>query len=189
MSIFSRENIKFAKRWLAHPLRMGTFLPLPSKAGRELIKKIPQLSENGYILEIGSGSGSLTKFLYDDEKINKKIICMEIDSELCDVLDQKFPDVKIINANAAKFEKSIDGDLLKNVEVIVSSIPFLSLDRAVTKQIFESCSKVLNNGAVMFHISYTPFIPVKHESYGMKKDFVKTLIGIPMTYLHCYKSI
>ncbi len=188
MSIFNRENLKFAQRWLSNPLRMGTFLPLPSKAGKELIKQMPKLSKDGYVLELGSGSGSLTRFLYEDKDIDKRIICLEIDSKLCEVLRSKFSGIEILNQSAADFEKNIDQSILSKVEVIVSSIPFLTLDQYVKKQIFQSCSSLLNKGAVMFHVSYTPLIPVKCNQYNIKRDFIKTLISIPIIYLQCYKN-
>ncbi|QEK38572.1 class I SAM-dependent methyltransferase [Candidatus Cytomitobacter primus] len=188
MSIFSKENIKFAKRWIKNPSRMGTFLPLSPKVGKKLIDNMPEISDNGYILEIGSGSGALTKFLYQNEKINKRIICIEIDKELCNILHSKFPELSIINQSAAELERYIDHDLLNKVEIIVSSIPFLSINKSITNAIINSCVKIMNlNHGKMLHVSYTPFVRIKSSNYGMKKIFCKPIWGVPITYLNCYE--
>ena len=57
-----KETIKFAKSWVSNPSRMGTFLPLSPRVGKNLVSCLPTISEDSYILEIGSGTGSLTKF-------------------------------------------------------------------------------------------------------------------------------
>ncbi|QEK37947.1 methyltransferase [Candidatus Cytomitobacter indipagum] len=187
MAIFNKENIKFAKSWIKNPKRMGTFLPLSSKVGKKMIHSMPKVSDNGLILEIGSGSGALTEFISSSNNADK-IICVEIDEELCKILQKKFPKAIIHNKSASKFNEYIPNDILNNVEVIISSIPFMSVGKTITKEIITSCVDVLkSNNGVIIHVAYTPFVPF--ASYGMKKVFCKSVWGIPMTYIHCYKAI
>ncbi len=60
------------------------------------------LNENDIVLEIGAGSGALTKHLLNKAK---KVVAVEIDRRLCDVLQQKFTshhNLSIINADILK---------------------------------------------------------------------------------------
>ncbi len=73
-------------------------------------KIVAALSKNGYdkVLEIGAGTGVLTKYLLQEKKIH--LFVVEIDDESIDFLKKNFPELK---------EKIIEGDFLKlNLENI-----------------------------------------------------------------------
>ncbi|USO00703.1 MAG: hypothetical protein H6845_02745 [Alphaproteobacteria bacterium] len=184
-----KESLKFVQRWIFHPKQMGTFLPLPSKVGRILVSSLPTLSESDYILEIGSGTGALTKFLYHNPKLSKNLICAEIDSELCKILNKKFPDAKIINKSAADLDLTLDQSLLNRIKIIVSSVPFTCINQDSKDKIMKICSQLLNNGASMFHISYNPYLNLNLSSYGIKQIYKKRIFSIPMVFLHSYMSL
>lgn len=64
---------------------------------KNIIRKIVEIfspAENDLIVEIGPGNGALTEELI---KYSKKLILVEIDKELIPDLENKFPEVKILN--------------------------------------------------------------------------------------------
>ena len=71
----------------------------------EIAKKIVSfldLKENEKVLEIGPGKGILTQYLKGN------ITIVEIDKNLCKELKEKFPDIKVINANILKYNANFD---------------------------------------------------------------------------------
>lgn len=82
------------------------------------------ISSETLIIEIGPGLGSMTQFLL---KKAKKVICYEIDSSLCQILNETFSEesnIEIINCDFLKIDlNKIDTNNYSNV-VIVSNLPY-----------------------------------------------------------------
>src|SRR3989344_1866793 len=68
------------------------------------------IKENEKVLEIGSGKGVLTQFLKGN------ITIVEVDKKLCKRLKEKFPNIKIINANILDYNGNFDK--------IISNVPY-----------------------------------------------------------------
>lgn len=71
------------------------------RAAKRIIDSL-NLKGNDIVLEIGAGSGALTKYILNKAK---KVVAVEIDRRLCDVLQQKFTshhNLSIINADILK---------------------------------------------------------------------------------------
>ncbi len=77
-------------------------------------KFVSSIKENGQYVEIGPGEGALTEKLPDDT------ILIEFDNDLIPILEKKFPNKKIIHANAQDYDFSQIGDNL----VIIGNLPF-----------------------------------------------------------------
>jgi len=71
------------------------------RAAKRIVDSL-DLNENGLVLEIGAGSGALTKYLLYKAK---KVVAVEIDKRLCGLLRQKFAshqNLSIVNADILK---------------------------------------------------------------------------------------
>ncbi len=115
---------------------------------KNIINKILHLTKikNKNILEIGPGTGNLTKFIL--EKKPKKLLLIEKDKRLCNILNSKldnFNNYKILNEDILKFDLNsnfkseiIFGNLPYNIstQILVKLIKFDYLDSKVEKIIF-----------------------------------------------------
>jgi len=109
---------------------------------KNVLKKIIdtcEISPSDTVLEIGSGRGDLTEGLALKAG---KLIALELDSQLCDFLNDKFkdsPNIKIINRDILKFD--IDKYFLKAKDKIkvVGNIPYY-----ITSPIIEHLFKYKN---------------------------------------------
>jgi 16S rRNA (adenine1518-N6/adenine1519-N6)-dimethyltransferase len=71
------------------------------RAAKRIVDSL-DLNENDFVLEIGAGSGALTKHLLHKAK---KVVAVEIDKQLCGLLQQKFAshqNLSIVNADILK---------------------------------------------------------------------------------------
>lgn len=104
-------------------------------AGREVDYANPDMED--IVLEIGPGKGILTKLL---AKRVKKVIAIEIDSQLVKELKSTLPDnVTLINADALK----IDFKTLPVFNKIVSNLPFQISSPITFKLLKHSFSKAV----------------------------------------------
>ena len=102
----------------------------------EKIVNAAELNKNDIVLEIGPGTGNLTKFI--SEK-SGQVVVVEKDYRLIESLQIKFPDIKIIEEDALKF-KPEEHDLKENDYKIVANIPYY-LTSNLLRIIFEKWPK------------------------------------------------
>jgi len=110
------------------------------------------LKPSKIVLEIGPGLGTLTEKLLD---VNDKVLAYEIDSDLIDILNDKFKE-RIILRNIDFLDVSIDEDILKvlkeqNTEVnsinLVANLPYYITTPILIKILEES--KIINELVIM----------------------------------------
>ncbi|WP_048875653.1 hypothetical protein [Candidatus Coxiella mudrowiae] len=83
------------------------------------------LSE-GYILEIVAGTGTITKTMLRRGISHHRLIMVESSKILVEKSKSKFPLIKILQGNAKNLSALL-GDLSKNIDTIVLSLPLLIL--------------------------------------------------------------
>lgn len=157
----------YLKKCLKNPLRMGSIAPSSKETAAFLAKHVKY--ENGYVLELGAGTGSFTQGLLESGIPMDKLICVELDQSLCDYLKKRFPGVNVLCGNAGNLASFIPEEVKGNVSVTVSSIPFLTLPKALRKDIVVSAWDVMGDEGRMIQVSYSPFSPVPWQKLGLKQ--------------------
>ena len=150
----------------------------------KISNSIESTSSNS-IIEIGSGLGTLTDFLY--EKNYKQLILLEKDIRLIENLTKKFnkKKVKILNIDALNFDYSLSS--LKH-SIIVGNLPFnISVDLLYLWTKYKKWPPIHNKMVLMFQKEVADRIMAlpKNKSYGklsvviQSRYKIKKLINIP----------
>jgi phosphatidylethanolamine/phosphatidyl-N-methylethanolamine N-methyltransferase len=107
------ENWIFFKKWLSHPLRLGTFLPSQSHFSNKSIKTLLQKHpfskplHKVKVLELGAGTGRFTQSLLDAGFSN--ITSIEVDPDLNRFMHDRFGSkVIILNMDAAEIGQQFE---------------------------------------------------------------------------------
>ena len=95
---------------------LGQNFLVDDNISRKIVKQL-DIKESDTILEIGPGQGALTKHLAG---VCKKYIAVEIDSEICNSLKEKYGKGKFINEDFLKF----DLNQFKKPIKIVGNLPY-----------------------------------------------------------------
>ncbi|MCR4418082.1 MAG: 16S rRNA (adenine(1518)-N(6)/adenine(1519)-N(6))-dimethyltransferase RsmA [Ignavibacteria bacterium] len=112
---------------------------------KNIIRKIVEAfspKKSDLILEIGPGRGALTEELI---KYSQNIILVEIDSELIQELNQKFPDLKIINKDI--LECDFKSEFFENKYRIIGNLPYYITSQILIK-IFDNYAYI-NDAFIM----------------------------------------
>lgn len=108
----------------------------------ETIVNSAQIGENDLVIEIGPGLGTLTEFLLEKAK---KVLCIELDKNMVNVLNDRFvlyKNLEIINEDVLKIDlKSIIQNEKKNNNIenvkIVANLPYYITTPIVMKLLEE----------------------------------------------------
>ena len=80
-----QEEILFIKRWLAHPLKVGALLPSSPFLAR-MVARHTRIGEDDVVVELGAGTGAVTKALLDAGIPKERLFVVEIDADMCTYL-------------------------------------------------------------------------------------------------------
>ena len=142
----------FYKALIKHPRSIGAAAPSSKKLARTIAQFIP-LQPEGMVIELGPGTGVITKAMIQHGVAANNIIAIERSVGMTNVLTKKFPNSQIINGDAellATYITNID----KPVTAIVSSLPLLSLPREKSIAILEQIEQALTPGGRFIQYTY-----------------------------------
>ncbi len=155
-SVQLQERGRFLRSFLANPRRVGAVLPTSRHTARAMIDMAPVHAAR-CIVELGAGTGPLTKELVPRLGQDSELLAFEIDPSLARVLDADVADprVRVVADSAADLEAHLDG---KRPEIIFSALPFTSLPTAVRDELLDASRRVLADDGVMVVLQYSPFV-------------------------------
>ena len=150
----------FYKALFKNPRAIGSVTPSSPWLARGVASMVPR--SEGYILEIGAGTGAITQALLRRGIPRQQLIIIESSEILVEELKKKFSLIKILEGDAKNLSALL-GDLSKNIDAIVSSLPLLVLPEETKNKIISEIEKILK--PKNYYIQYTHgFFPSVFES-------------------------
>ncbi|MBM3647284.1 MAG: methyltransferase domain-containing protein [Alphaproteobacteria bacterium] len=152
----------FLKRWLRRPFTMGAVVP----SGRLLAHAMAETTVTaigeraGAVIELGAGTGEVTKALLSTGIEPSRLALVERDSELAAFLRRHFPGPRIVEGDAADLPRLLASNGIDRVAAAVSSLPLLSLPSEVVEGIVRGVFAVLPPGGALVQFTYGPRPPV-----------------------------
>jgi phospholipid N-methyltransferase len=147
------ENIQFLQAFLKNPLKVGSIAPSSPELAQKMIEGI-EPEENGIVLELGVGTGAITKFLQDKIRGEKSYLGIELDRNLVRTLKKNYPDLKIVCGNATDAFSIHRKSGLGKVESIICCLPFVSLPNEVGEKILSEIDKFMKEGCTFRTFQY-----------------------------------
>jgi phospholipid N-methyltransferase len=159
------KYIEFIKESLKNIKKVGTVFPSSKHVVEKMVAPI-NFEEKLIILELGSGSGVITKRLLEKMSCNSKLLCFETNKKFYQEL-KKINDNKmiLINQSAEKMKEYLDKYEIEKVDYIVSSVPLLSLPKEVTNKILSISVEILGCSGQLIQLQYTKLLAKKLKSY------------------------
>ena len=152
----------FLKRWLRRPFAVGAVVP----SGRLLAEAMARTTfaemkgRAGHVIELGAGTGEVTKALLAAGIPADRLALVERDPELASFLRRHFAGPRIVEGDAARLPKILSEQGIGSVSAVVSSLPLLSLPADVVRGIVEGVFGALPRGGALVQFTYGPAQPV-----------------------------
>ncbi len=152
----------FLKRWLRRPFAMGAVVP----SGRLLAEAMARTTlavmegRDGHVIELGAGTGKVTKALLAAGVPARRLALVERDPELAAFLRRNFRGPQIVEGDAARLPRLLAAHRIERIAAVVSSLPLLSLPAEVVNGIVHGVFDALPRGAALVQFTYGPSAPV-----------------------------
>ncbi len=157
------EKMRFLRSWITKPLQVGAVSP-SSRFLARVIASYVDPKETGKIIEIGPGTGPVTKALLARGIAPERLILVEYDPAFVNLLRHQFPGVTVIQGDAYALGETLQGFVDEPVTAIVSSLPLMT--RPMTQR-----QAFIRQGLALLY----PHAPFIQFSYALQPPVPKAL--------------
>lgn len=148
-----REGVVFFFRWLAAPLHVGSVVPSSQSLARAVANQI-DLQSLQPIIELGGGTGSITKALLETGIDPDRLVVVENDTHLCTLLRKRFPQLRIVQGDACQLTAIFKLLGINSASSVVSSLPLLSLPKQTRHCIIRQSLLLLGKNGRFIQYTY-----------------------------------
>lgn len=166
-----KTDMRFVKNWVDHPLKTGAIAPSGNALARAMASFVP-IESNLPVLEIGPGTGAVTRALLERGISTNRLMTLEFNSEFCAHIRKNFPDVKVIQGDAYALTNTLKVALgeIPKFAAIVSSLPLLTRGREHREALLRESLQHLHSNAPFIQFSYGFHPPIEApEGVSMEK--------------------
>ena len=123
-----------------------------------------------------------------------RLLVVERDPKLCAMLRKHFPQLTIVQEDACNLNDMLEARGIKQVNAIVSSLPLLSLPKAVSEAILNQISQLMQyQHAPMVQFTYGPRSSITtaqmRQLQMMGKPVARILCNLPPATVWQYKAL
>ena len=182
------EHCLFLSRFVKNPRNLGAIWP-SSRALGSFIGKSAAQDRQPLIVEIGAGTGRLTRGLLDAGVSPQNLICIEMDKDMCSFLKRSYPYLAVCESQAQDLAHVLPPSWLGSVTTIVSGIPMMNLSPTTRLSILEACTKTLGPGGRFLQFTYSPIPPFPSKKLGFSRRCLgRVWLNIPPAFIWEYKK-
>ncbi len=192
-----KENLQFLQAFLKNPLKVGAVAPSSPELAAEMLVGIKP-DENNIVLELGVGTGAITKYLQQIIPNRQSYLGIELDTEMVKTLGQKYADLNIVCGNAAESYRIHQESGLGKVRYLVCCLPFVSLPKEVSESVLLEIERFMDEGCELRIFQYAhgyylpPAIKLREflrNRYGKSKRSPLVLKNVPPAFTLTWSSI
>ena len=158
----------FLRSMLDNPLRVGALAPSSDGLAR-LMASFVRLNSGEAVLELGAGTGSVTRALLEIGVPRERLYVIELDERLHRYLQNRFPGVTVLRGNACDARELLPVHRVGKISTVVSSLPLRPMKFATQAAIVNAVFDVMAPGGMMLQYSYPPGKPLPAR-LGLKAE-------------------
>jgi phosphatidylethanolamine/phosphatidyl-N-methylethanolamine N-methyltransferase len=155
----------FFALWLQKPLRIAAANPSGDRLA-DAVARCIDLARPGPVLELGAGTGSLTRGLVRAGCSPERIIALEREPALVAVLRREFPAMTVIAGDATRIGEYLAGNV-ERLAGVLSSLPIKWFPAAAQNAIVKPCLDLLGPGGRFLQLTNAFSSPLPVHRLGI----------------------
>jgi phosphatidylethanolamine/phosphatidyl-N-methylethanolamine N-methyltransferase len=182
------DEIRFIKGMMSTPKTVGAIMPTSSRMAARMASII-DTGSGLPVLELGPGTGVITKAILDKGVAPKDLVSVEYSGEFVRHLRGKYPGVNFINGDAFSLAETLADYNGQKFDCVISGIPLLNFPMHMRVKLIEDLLKLVPVGRPIVQFSYGPVSPIvaRPDSYQIKHfDFI--VRNIPPAQIWHYRK-
>lgn len=179
-----KNKIKFLYQFMKTPRQIGSIIP-SSKNLRDAIVSSIDFSTDLCIFEYGPGDGIFTELIYSKMTPNSKLYIIENNLSFARALSIKYKEcqnIEVINDTVENITNICKNRNIKNIDHIISGIPFLSLGVNLLEKVLSDSSILVSKSFILFQ--YTTKLEKYFLQYFINIEKFKIKNNLPPAYIY-----
>jgi phosphatidylethanolamine/phosphatidyl-N-methylethanolamine N-methyltransferase len=123
-----------------------------------------------YVVELGSGTGAVTRALLEAGVPASKLIAVEIDSELAAYLAEVRPDITVIHGSAVDIDTLLPAEAVDRVGTVICGVPVSMLGEEEQAAMVRSMLALKPHNGQFLAYSYRLCAPLHASARGLKAE-------------------
>src|SRR5579872_5187741 len=152
--------------WLQKPLQIAAVTP-SSKRFAQVMAELVDLDRPGPVLELGAGTGGITRGLLEAGCPRDRLIALEREPSLATALQRSFPGIATIVGDATTLGEHFARLRIDRLCAVVSSLPIKWFPLAAQRAIVAPCLRLLGPGGVFLQMTNAFASPIAIEPLGI----------------------
>lgn len=182
------ETAVFFGLWLQKPLQIATVCPSGERLA-EAIARLIDFDRPGRVLELGAGTGGLTRGLLQAGCPIERLTALEAELQLIAVLRRRFPSLQVIAGDAVELDRRLDEHRIDRLSVVVSSLPIKWFPVAAQRAVVEPCFERLGPGGRFLQLTNAFTSPLARDALGIRgREAVRVWRNVPPAQVWIYSQ-
>jgi phosphatidylethanolamine/phosphatidyl-N-methylethanolamine N-methyltransferase len=171
--------------WLRRPLGIAAASPSGARLA-DSIARFVDLSRPGPVLELGAGTGSLTRGLIRAGCPPRRIIALEREPRLARVLRREFPSITVIEGDATRIDEYLPPSA-DRLCAAVSSLPIIWLSPSRQAAVVVPCLDRLGPDGRFLQITNAFTSPLAMDELGLcGREVARVWLNLPPVQVWSY---
>lgn len=157
------DEAHFFRSLIAAPRVTGAFAP----SGRALARAMAAAVDNatrGLIVELGPGTGPVTRALLERGLERNRLILVEFDPRFCRVLAERFGPEGIVQGDAYDLPRTLRDFVGQPIGAIVSSLPLLNQPPHRREKLIDDAFSLMGPDGLFVQFTYGLLSPIPREA-------------------------
>jgi phosphatidylethanolamine/phosphatidyl-N-methylethanolamine N-methyltransferase len=175
--------------WLQKPLQIAAITPSSTRLAA-VMAGLVDLSRPGLVLELGAGTGSLTRGLLRRSPQAERIIALEREPSLAATLRRDFPGMATIVGDATTLEDQLAERGVDRLCAVVSSLPIKWFSVSAQRAVIAPCLARLGPGGRFLQMTNAFSSPIAMQPLGLAGACVaRVWHNLPPAQIWAYSAV
>jgi phosphatidylethanolamine/phosphatidyl-N-methylethanolamine N-methyltransferase len=157
------DKARFFQSLVAAPRAVGAVAPSGRALARAMAMAVGEAG-NGFVVELGPGTGPVTKALLERGFNRERLILVEYDPSFCSMLSRRFGPGGIIQGDAYDLLRTLGDFARRPVAAVVSSLPLLNQPPRRRGKLIDDAFALMGSHGLFVQFTYGLISPIPREA-------------------------
>ena len=159
------DQVRFVGAMISSPKTMGAVAPTSAELADLMAAQI-DLSSGLPVLELGPGTGAITRAILERGLPPERLYCVEYDPRFCRALRERFPRIHVVQGDAFDLSNVLAESGAGPFDCVVSGLPLLNFDPRMRTKLLQDSLRLVAPGRPFVQFSYGVHAPVENTGAG-----------------------
>jgi phosphatidylethanolamine/phosphatidyl-N-methylethanolamine N-methyltransferase len=187
------DSARFIKQWIENPRLIGAVSPSGPALAKAMAGYV-DLTRDGPIVELGPGTGPVTKALLARGIAPERLVLVEYEGRFCKMIGERYPGARIVQeGDAYGLKKTLEGKIDGRVATVVSSLPLLVRPERDRVALMHQAFELMGDDGLFIQFTYGLVTPMPLHAHELKGSYVgkgsaPILMNIPPARVWRYRK-